>query len=73
MGLKIKAGCLQTRLRGCDYMETKIGAALTLIDGAYNIVELWEAKTPYQKQWKKRWLATAKKLVDGLVQNSNKD
>lgn len=38
-----------------------------LVNGAYNIIELWEAKTPYQKQWKKQWLENAKKLINAYV------
>jgi hypothetical protein len=33
---------------------------LELIDGAYEIVELWPALTPAQKIWKRRWLAEAR-------------
>lgn len=32
-----------------------------LIDGAYSIVELWEAKSPSQRKWKADWLRKARK------------
>lgn len=34
---------------------------LELVDGAYDIVELWPALTPVQKIWKKKWLECARK------------
>lgn len=37
-------------------------AAIELIDGAYEIVELSKAETPAQKKWKAGWLAKAKEL-----------
>ena len=52
-------------------MKEKMQLALSLIDGAYNIVELWKAETPYQIQWKKEWLKKAKTLIDGLVEDMN--
>ena len=36
--------------------------ALELIDGAYDIVELWKAETPAQVAWKKDWMEKARKL-----------
>jgi hypothetical protein len=37
-------------------------AAIELVDSAYNIVELYDAKSPYQKEWKQRWLEKAREL-----------
>ncbi len=34
---------------------------LELIDGAYDIVEIWPAVTPAQKIWKRKWLDNARK------------
>ena len=34
-----------------------------LVDGAYNIVELWDAETKAQKDWQRRWLEKARKLI----------
>ena len=31
-----------------------------LIDGAYDIVEIWPALTPAQKIWKKKWMVCAR-------------
>ena len=30
-----------------------------LVDGAYDIIEIWDAKTPEQIKWKKEWMALA--------------
>ena len=35
--------------------------AQSLIDGAYDIIELWKAESPAQIEWKKRWLENARK------------
>jgi hypothetical protein len=40
----------------------------TLVDGAYDIVELDWVETPYQKRWKKNWLKNAKKAIDKVVE-----
>lgn len=63
--------------RGCNCEQCRIGAALppqcrrcscrSLLDGAYDVVELWhtpsagEAASPSQVEWKKKWLQDAKK------------
>jgi len=36
--------------------------ALSLVDGAYEIVELYKAESPAQKAWKKRWIKRANAL-----------
>lgn len=36
-----------------------------LIDGCYEVVELWPALTPAQKIWKRKWLDTARKYRKG--------
>ncbi len=38
---------------------------LSLIDGAYEIVELWKSDTPSQKAWKSNWLSKAKSFGAG--------
>jgi hypothetical protein len=40
-------------------------AAVELIDGAYEIVELWRAEFPSQKKWQKAWLKKARELGAG--------
>lgn len=52
------------RLRDCWQCETEAesAAATSLVDGAYNIVELWEAETPSQIEWKRKWLNDARIL-----------
>jgi len=37
-------------------------AALELIDGAYEIVELWKPEHKSQKLWREAWLKKAKEL-----------
>lgn len=35
---------------------------LRLIDGAYEIVELYKPQSPAQEEWRKRWLEDARSL-----------
>lgn len=35
--------------------------ARSLLDGCYEIVEIWKAETPSQVKWKRNWLEAAKK------------
>lgn len=44
------------------YSSKPAVAALELVDGAYEIVELSKAETPAQKKWKANWLAKARSL-----------
>ena len=37
-------------------------ALLELVNEAYDIIELWNAKSPSQESWKKEWLKKAKEL-----------
>lgn len=37
-------------------------AAIELLDGAYDIIEIWKAESPSQVAWKRAWLAKAKEL-----------
>lgn len=37
--------------------------AMSLVDGAYDVVELHQPETPAQVEWKARWLEQARKLV----------
>lgn len=43
--------------------EKKIEDMLSMIDGAYEIVELWEyhSESSSQKEWAKNWLEKARK------------
>lgn len=45
-----------------DYSKSPEIAAVELLDGAYDVVELWSAKTPAQAVWKKAWMAKAREL-----------
>lgn len=36
--------------------------SLELLDGAYDIIEIWNAATPAQIEWKKNWLVKAREL-----------
>lgn len=46
-----------------DLLEKKINDMLSMIDGAYEIVELWgyHSEYPSQKEWAKNWLEKARK------------
>lgn len=35
--------------------------ARSLIDGCYEIIEIWKAETPSQAEWKRKWLESARK------------
>jgi hypothetical protein len=37
-------------------------ALVELIDGAYDIIEIWKAESPAQIAWKKAWMAKAREL-----------
>lgn len=37
-------------------------ALVELIDGAYDIIEIWNAESPAQIAWKKAWMAKAREL-----------
>jgi hypothetical protein len=37
-------------------------AAIELLDGAYDIIEIWKAESPSQKAWKTAWLSKAREL-----------
>jgi hypothetical protein len=46
-----------------DRMRTMLG----LIDGCYEVVEMWDAESEGQKDWQKRWLAKARECgAEGL-------
>jgi hypothetical protein len=38
-------------------------AAMELIDGAYEIVELWEPTMEHQAEWKRLWLEKAREIL----------
>ena len=40
---------------------TKYEDARSLIDGCYEIIEIWKAETPSQVEWKRKWLEAARK------------
>jgi hypothetical protein len=39
--------------------KTRENRAVSLVDGAYDVVELWEPTNPAQKKWKRDWLRGA--------------
>ena len=43
----------------CVFMVRHFPKLLSLVDSASVIVELFDAKEPAQKSWKKRWLGSA--------------
>ena len=45
----------------CETIKNRYEEAQSLIDGVYEIVELWKAESPSQIEWKKRWLENARK------------
>ena len=49
---------MEAELHGvwADYHDAR-----SLIDGAYEMVELFETKTPSQIEWKRKWLESARK------------
>lgn len=49
---------MEAELHGvwADYHDAR-----SLIDSAYEIVELFETKTPSQIEWKRKWLESARK------------
>ena len=53
---------MQEKTRDDVYSCDKMVAAIELLDGAYDIVEIWKAETPSQIAWKSAWLAKARKL-----------
>lgn len=42
-------------------LEFKYEDARSLIDGCYEIVELFNPETPSQIEWKRKWLESARK------------
>ena len=44
------------------YSSQSKKAALELVDGAYDIIEIYKAESPAQIAWKQAWLAKAKEL-----------
>ena len=45
-------------------LEEKLKRAVSLIDGVYEIVEIWGAGelSPSQRKWKEEWLRKAREL-----------
>lgn len=39
-----------------------LASAVSLIDGSYDIVEIWKPEGPYNTAWKQRWLEGASEL-----------
>ncbi len=39
-----------------------LASAVSLIDGAYDIVEIWKPEGPYNTTWKRQWLERASEL-----------
>lgn len=36
----------------------------SLLDGCYNLVEIWKPESPAQVEWKHRWLKEAKEVIN---------
>lgn len=36
----------------------------SLLDGCYNLVEIWKPESPAQEEWKRRWLKYAREVID---------
>lgn len=53
--------CIRTDGRVADQREI-----LSLLDGAYEIVEIWKATSPSQIEWKKKWLKRVDELCPQL-------
>jgi len=51
---------VQELYRCAGYLHT----ALTLIDGAENVVELFKTKSCVQAKWKTQWLKSARELLN---------
>ncbi len=48
-------------IAGKEIISKRLISLLTLIDGAYDIVEIWNTDTsPYNTEWKKQWLQAAR-------------
>lgn len=45
-----------------NYSNQPSVALVELIDGAYDIIEIWKAEAPAQIAWKKAWMAKAREL-----------
>ena len=43
-------------------LKDKYDELLSLVDGAYDIIELWKAETPFQQAWKDQWMKEAREL-----------
>lgn len=44
-----------------DEIKDQMIEMVSLLDGAYDIVDRYNAETPSQKQWKEDWLQRARK------------
>ena len=55
---------LDATLRYLSRVESRLAAALELIDGVSEIVEIYAVshRTPYQEKWVKKWLEKKAKL-----------
>ena len=45
--------------KAIDVLEAKYDDARSLLDGAYEVVELFNPQTPSQVEWKQQWLEGA--------------
>lgn len=43
--------------------DAEIDRLRSLVDGAMDIVAIWQAESPSQIKWKRDWLASASKAV----------
>ena len=48
-----------------DPIEKHAGSAVSLVDGAYEIVELFKPQSPAQAKWRESWMAQARGIGAG--------
>lgn len=64
--MKIHPLSAQVRAKSAEIAaraDAEIDRLRSLIDGAMDIVEIWQAESPSQKLWRRDWLAGARDAV----------
>ena len=54
----IKSGALVTK--------QEFDEVISLLDGAYTIIEIWKAESPAQIEWKKNWIESSRKIFSAI-------
>ena len=44
-------------------LRDKVAEAVTLLDSAFNIIEIWKAQFINQKEWQRDWLQKAYEII----------